>query len=142
MNKKIIKRSLLAIGALFILLGAVLVIHIYMVTQPQKGYFKGIMMGRIDFKEKIDPEEATEIRHFVNSLEGVQKSYFNDKDNILVFSYHAEKQDPESVYKAVMNHGNYIAKRYIASNTDSGCPVIDKSSFTYKAGAFIQNIFK
>ncbi|MEZ5014635.1 MAG: hypothetical protein R2794_10120 [Chitinophagales bacterium] len=63
-------------------------------------------------------------------MPAVQKTYFNTKDNILVYSYTVGNQNQEGVFAQVMQSGNYNATRFIArAKTDvSGCPVMSGQS--------------
>lgn len=96
--------------------------HIINVNQKPQ-YF--IQLSRIDFNEDIDSAEAIKIRGFIQSLNGVNSSYFNIQDNILVYTYDNKLQSSQSIYNALIKYKAYRAKPYIVDAEDlkSGCPV-------------------
>lgn len=129
MRSKLIKRSLIGLSVIVVLFLA-LGIHLYYVTDnfyQQTGSNANLQMSRIDFKQDVDSTEAIKISSTVNSLEGVQKSYFNVKDNILVYSYYKGKQTSQNVYDKLMASGNYVADKFTVSADEmtSGCPVLE-----------------
>lgn len=101
-------------------------------------------LSRIDFKQTIDSAEANKIRSFVGHLEGIESTYFNVKDGILVYTYAVGKQTSINVYNQLINYGHYNAERYIvdASALKTGCPMMaDKKSFTYQISYYISKLF-
>lgn len=128
------------IVVLFIALG----IHLYFVTDhfyQSKG--PQLQMGRIDFKESIDSTDAIQIRGFVNNIDGVQKSYFNLKDDILVFAFYNDKQTSQNIYDRLMASGNYEADKYVVPEDEklSGCPVMSGEGATGGLLLLYKNIF-
>lgn len=128
------------IVVLFIALG----IHLYFVTDhfyQSKG--PQLQMGRVDFNEPIDSTEAIQIRGFVNNIDGVQKSYFNLKDNILVFVFYNDKQTSQNIYDRLMASGNYKADKYVVPEDAelSGCPVMSGEGATGGLLLLYKNIF-
>lgn len=130
-------------GTIILVLSAVLVIHIYLVTRINKNQDERVrQLSRIDFKQNIEAEEANKIRAFVNGLDGVENSYFNLDNDVLVYSYLVGKQNSFNVYNKLIAFGNYKANRYVVSETTakSGCPIgTDKTSISYKLSAYISN---
>jgi hypothetical protein len=128
-------------GSAFLVFIAVLVTHIYLVTRISKNQDERVrQLSRIDFKQNIDTQEADKIRAFVNGLSGVENSYFNLDNDILVYSYLVEKQNSFNVYNKLIAFGNYKAVRYVVNETNaqSGCPIgTDKTSISYKIAAYI-----
>lgn len=124
-------------------LTAVLVFHIYLVTRVNKNQDERVrQLSRIDFKQNIEAEEASKIRAFVNGLEGVENSYFNLDNDVLVYSYLVGKQNSNNVYNKLVAFGKYKAEKYIVDETNSktGCPIgTDKTSISYKLSAYISN---
>jgi hypothetical protein len=127
----------------FLILSAILVFHIYLVTHLNKNQDERVrQLSRIDFKQNIEAEEAYNIRAFVNGLEGVENSYFNLDNDVLVYSYLVGKQNSNNVYNKLVAFGNYKAVKYIVDETTAktGCPIgADKTSISYKLSAYISN---
>lgn len=131
-------------GSSLLVLSAILVIHIYLVTRVGKNQDERVrQLSRIDFKQNIDAQEANKIRSFVNGLSGVENSYFNLDNDILVYSYLVGKQNSFNVYNKLVAFGNYKAVRYVVNETNakSGCPIgTDKTSISYKLSAYISKL--
>lgn len=143
-RKNFIKISI-GIFSILLLLFSVLVIHIYMVTRHPNSDKRDRQLSRIDFKVKVDSLEANKIRAFVSRLEGVESTFFNVKDGILIYTYEVGKQNSENVYHKLMQSGNYQAERFIVDKEEAvnGCPVInDKKSITAHLTSYIAGIFK
>jgi hypothetical protein len=134
MNKRLFKKIALSILGVLVLFSGILVYHIYVVTSKQNDFRTDRQLSRIDFTEPIDSIEATQLRYYVAGLPGVESTFYNYNNHILVYTYAPDKQSSEGVYAAVMNHGKYAAKKYIVSKSDlsKGCPAINKKSFTYR----------
>ncbi len=129
-------------GSVFILLCAVLVVHIYLVTKSHKSKGDTRQLSRIDFKQPVDATEASKIRSFVKHLNGVQSTFFNVDNGILVYTYLRDKQTSENVYNQLIKFGNYKAERFkVDESAPTGCPIIDKKSFTYTVSSYIQKLF-
>lgn len=145
MNKKL-KKILLWSTSIIGLLFLILVVHLYIVTKASNKNEdkRNRQLARIDFKQEIDSLEGLKIRSFVAHMDGVEGTYFNDKDNILVYAFYPAKQKSTVVYDELIKMGNYKASRFTvdAKTASMGCPVMDKSSMSYKASSWIQNLFK
>lgn len=124
MKKSILIKSALWLSGILVVLSGVLFFHIYQITHKPKSHNDQIQLSRIDFQQKIDSSEAGRIRAYVQSLDGVENTYFNVKNSILVYTYEVGKQNSASVFKQVVDHGNYKAKRYMVSAEEAtkGCP--------------------
>lgn len=137
-NKKFIK-VLAWLGSVVAVLFVVLVVHIYLVTRHPKPTNQ-IQLSRIDFKQDINEVEGKKIKDFVNSLPDVKGAYFNDKDNILVYTYKIGNQNSFNVYNKVKSLGNYKAERYVVTEAaaNTGCPIgKDQTTFTGMLSAYI-----
>ncbi len=142
-KRKIFKILFAAFSAIVILFG-VLVIHIYMVTKSKMAQPDNRQLSRIDFTQKPDSVEANRIRSLVAHLDGVESTFFNVKDGILVYTYSLKKQNSIGVYNKVMSSGNYQAKRFVvdASQAPKGCPAMGgNGSFMSILSASITKIF-
>lgn len=132
MKRKILKFTTWSLGVLLILFIA-LGIHLYFVT----GHFyqaKGpqLQMSRIDFNQPVDSVEGAKIQSFVNHIDGVQKSYFNLEDDILVYAFYNDRQTSQNVFNELMASGDYNAEKYVVSEDDkkTGCPAMSGGSVT------------
>ncbi len=143
MTIKTKKILLISFSTAIVLIGA-LVSHIYVSTETVQNDLRVRQMSRIDFKEPIDSLEAQTIKNTVNSLPGVENSFFNIKDGIFVYGFEPAKQTDENVMNKIMSIRKFKAERYLpsAENLASGCPVVgDKKSFTYRSYVYFSNLF-
>lgn len=140
--KKIILKTTLWVSGITLLLFIVLCVHIYMVSGSKKNV-PTMQLSRIDFKQAIDSAEAQKIKSFIRRQEDVQAAYFNVKDGILVYTYQLGKQNSANIYQKLMDFGHYKAERYIVDDhaAQSGCPVMDKNSFSYKLAYYMAKFF-
>lgn len=141
--KKIIIRSLAAITGLFVIGFGVLVVHIYQVTHKPKSDYDKRQMARIDFLEPINANQATEIQAYTKSLPGVDHTFFNIQNSILVYSFINDKQTSSNVFTQLTKHLPFKAKAYTVSEQDmaQGCPAIgNKNTLRYKLSNFIAQL--
>ncbi len=142
MKKSILIKTFLSVLGVLMVLTGILVYHIYSVTRTKNDFRTTRQLSRIDFTQPLDSGEATKVRYYVGSLEGVESTHFNYASNILVYSYFPEKQSSENVFALVQKFGKYPAKKYEVNAEDlaKGCPAIDKNSFTYRSSSFVSNL--
>src|SRR5882672_7472218 len=127
-RKKVLRITLWSASVLFVLL-MVLGIHIYLVTGNKSNYGNPRQLSRIDFKEPVNPAEADKIRSYVSHLEGVQGTYFNMANGILVYAFDPGRQSSLNVFNGLIHYGHYKAERYTVdeSTAQTGCPaMLDK----------------
>lgn len=136
------KRILISVVSLFVLLFLVLVLHIAMVTKNTHYDNATLQLGRIDFKEPIDSAKAKEINSKIRLIPGVGNTHFNIKDGILIYSVNLKKNTNESVYKQLTTQLPYKSEKYVVTENMAmkGCPVMDKSSFSYQFSNTISKI--
>ncbi len=142
-TKKIILRSLAALCGLLVIGFGVLVIHIYQVTHKPKTDYEKRQMARIDFLEPVNAAQVAEIQTFTRSLPGVDHTFFNQQNGILVYSFINDKQTAANVFKLLSQHLPLKAKPYTVSEEDlmAGCPAIgNKNTFRYKLSHFIAQL--
>jgi len=128
------------LGSVLFCLG-ILVAHVYAATHREHPHVR--QLSRIDFKEKPDSAKAMEIRSFIQQIPGVESSYFNVSDGILVFTFDIENQTSEHIFSLLQKTGPFKAKRFVADpeKVASGCPVLGKSnSFQGKFIRFIAGL--
>lgn len=144
MKKSKLKRWLYITGFTVITLFSVLVVHIYMVTQNKSDDKRIRQLARIDFKQEVDSTLANTIKNKILSMDGVDAGYFNIPDKTFIYSFNPSIQNADQIFMQVIQEGNFKAVRYRVSDNQlaSGCPVIDKSSFTYKLTAMLQSVIK
>lgn len=143
MKKSLIFKILGATIFVAALLFGVLVVHIYLATHGQKNDFRHRQLSRIDFLKPVDAREVAKIRNVVRNMPGVDATYFNIKDGILVYTYAIGAQTSANVYAQVMRSGKYSARPYLvdASMAKTGCPVIDgNDTFRGKMVRFISSL--
>ncbi|MGC4036150.1 MAG: hypothetical protein QM764_09325 [Chitinophagaceae bacterium] len=139
MKKAVLKRILLWSGSIFLLLIAILAIHIYIVTRPKAPDAHTIVMARIDFKQVINEDDAAKVTNWLYAQNGVDHATCNAKTKIAVFTFHPIKMTGDEIMKKFRTELNYNAIRYIptADEMKNGCPVATTSA-VYK----IYNYFK
>lgn len=128
MKRKIIKWSLITASVAVILFLA-LGIHLYYVTdnfyQNQRNTPQ-LQLGRIDFKQPIDSIQAADLQTKLKQVPGVQKTYFNIQDRILVYSFYNTEQSAEKIFITFSAVNTVPAERYIVAEADKmkGCPAM------------------
>ena len=124
MKNKIFKKIMLGVLSITLIFVAVLFVHIYMVSNKHQVNPNERQLSRIDFKQNINASEASKISAFVRSLPGVDATFFNAQDGILVYTYQLNKQNSMHVFAKLMAFGHYKAERYVVSAdaAKSGCP--------------------
>jgi hypothetical protein len=140
--KKIILRTLLWSTVTIVLLFVVLVVHIYMVMGPSNmKYHEPMQLSRIDFIEPNDSlMRLAEAR--IRANKNIKHSFINAQQGTLVYGYVPSTVDPQAIF-ASLSDMPIQAKPFVADKVAvaSGCPVMDKSSMTYRLGAYIQSFF-
>lgn len=143
MKKRMVFRWLMAAGAVVLSLFIVLVIHIYMVTRVKNDDKRIRQLARIDFKQNITAIEGQALKNKLLSMDGVDAAYYNAEEDVLVYSFNPTLQNADKIFLSLVEQENkYLAVRFRVPKDQlaSGCPVIDKSSFSYQLGSFVQNV--
>ena len=135
----------IAIGTVsaFILLGAVLMVHIYMVTRPKAPDEHTIVMARVDIKQPITEEQGDELKGWLYRQQGIDHVLYNAASQILVFTYYPVKTDPNKIITGLKSKFNLVnAQRHVLTDAEkkNGCPVA-VNSFSTGAYNFIKHIF-
>ena len=131
---------LILTGASILLPLIVLVIHLYIVTKDKNDDRRVRQLSRIDFIQDVDSSFAITFKNKVLSIEGVDAGYFNVSDKTFIYSYDPNIQNADRIFVELMKDNNYKATRYRTDDAllASGCPVIDKSSITYKVASLFK----
>ncbi|WP_338793054.1 hypothetical protein V9L05_11800 [Bernardetia sp. Wsw4-3y2] len=143
-NIKRLKKIAIWTASIFSVLMVVLVVHIYLVTRPKAPLpSEQIFLSRIDFEKSVDSLEAIRIMNHVQAMKGITSAHFNHEAGLFAYGYQKGLQTPEAVHEEVTKFTTLKSKRHIVSEEDlaKGCPAFDKSSFTYKFGEFVKNVF-
>lgn len=143
MKKRAIKKMALWTTSVFLLLVAVLCIHIYIVTRPKAPDANTIVMARIDIKQPITKADADKITEWMYQQNGIDHVVCNPSMDNIVFTFFpikANANDITAQLKTAFNLQN--AKRYLPTEAEmqSGCPVAS-TSYTYKVYNFIKKTF-
>jgi hypothetical protein len=138
--KKILKRVILYSLGVFVLLVAILALHIYYYYRPAPDATTKVM-ARIDIKQPIDQNDANQIAVFLYHQKGIDHVLVNPKSSIVIFTFFPLKTTGNQVVSAFKSHFNYKADRFVPTQAslNSSCPVA-ASSFTYKIYKLISNI--
>jgi len=122
-----------SIAGTMLLLFLVLVVHIAIVTKNTHYDNATLQLGRIDFRQPIDSAQAKEINHQIRMIAGVGNTHFNIKDGILIYSVDTRKNTNEQVYRQLVSKVPYRTELFKVTEemTANGCPVTDKSTYTY-----------
>jgi len=141
MRKKII-RGLWVAGGVSLVLAIVLAAHIYVVTKPADVHHNNWQLARIDIQQPVETASLDEAIAKVKSEPGVKHAFLNRQDGIIVYGYEPGTLEPETVLSRV-NSLSVKARAFeeSAETAAQGCPVIDKSSMTYRFSTFLRNLF-
>lgn len=140
MKKSKLSTWLKLAGASILSLLIVLIVHIYTVTNGKNVDQRVRQLSRIDFIQDVDSTFANSFKNKVLSIEGVDAGYFNVNDKTFIYSYDPSVQNADRIFVELMKGSDYKATRYRTNEKllASGCPVIDKSSITYKLASLIK----
>jgi hypothetical protein len=141
MRKKII-RGLWVAGGICLLLAITLAAHIYVVTRPADVHHNNWQLARIDIQQPAEPASLDQAVAMVKSEPGVKHAFLNEQDGIIVYGYEPGTLEPDAVL-AQVNALPVKARAFTVSAeaAANGCPVIDKSSVTYRFSTFLKNLF-
>jgi hypothetical protein len=141
-KKGILKKVLVWGGSIFLLLVAVLSVHIYMVTRPKAPDTTMRIMARVDFTGNISPDDAAKITSCLYQQKGIDHVLCNPKSKIAVFTFFPAKASAEQIITGLNTTLPYNGKRFLPSpdQIKSGCPVA-ATSMTYKAYEFFNHLF-
>lgn len=146
--KKILKVTLLSFLG-FVVLGVLtLVIHIAMVSggaSQMDQYKANLQLARVDFEQPLSDEEKSDFTDALTKTEGFNKLYFNPNNKTVVFAYdHSKTTNQEFYNKVIANTDLVDGKLFVADAAllAAGCPVIDKSSITYRITSGIEKLTK
>lgn len=145
MTKKFWKRLLIGVGSTFLLLVAVLFVHIWMVTRPKPGDDQRVrQLARIDFQQELTPKVRAELVKDFKAMEGTRTFRFNPDEKAMVYEIDPEIQSTEAVYQNLVVSNDFKAKKYAVpvAMKSGGCPAIDKNSFTYRLGKMFEGMVK
>lgn len=142
MNKKLILKISGALAAILVILFIVLVVHVGKVTIAKKNDKRNRQLSRIDFKEDINEEQASAIKGYVASLEGVCGVNMNAGSDILTYMYDPSKQTSENVFTQLISTTHYKAEKYVVNNADiaKGCPAFAEKGGLSKAVLYCANM--
>jgi hypothetical protein len=130
-NKKL-KIALFSVLGLAFLFFAVLIIHIAVMVKGRAPLANAtIQMARADFKEPVDSLSAVRIQENIKKLKGVESTYFNAKDYIVVYTYDNRVNTAQGIYDQAIGNAGFSSARYLVSDKDlaGGCPVMNSNSF-------------
>lgn len=100
---KIIKKVLIVCLSIFLVLTAVLAVHIYQVTRPKVEFNNSnLEMARIDFSSPIDSITAKQVKSQTLKIGGVKHAYFNIPDGILVYGFNSDLTNGQEVFEKIM----------------------------------------
>ena len=142
MKKQTFFKALKWSGITFLLLVAVLGIHIYLVTRPHIDAHT-VAMARIDIRQAINSNEADNITKWLYNQKGIDHVLCNPETDIVVFTFYPTTASANKIvsdFKAQLHYDK--AQRFMPSAKDlqSGCPVA-ATSVTYKIYNFFKHIF-
>lgn len=103
-----------------------------------------MQMSRIDFKEPIDASLSKKIKSCIAKTEGVKHVYFNEVDDIVVYSHDPKLQSSQQVFETVQSAFPVQMERYIVSSDmeQRSCPVTGKNSVFLRFGGLLSNVLK
>lgn len=141
-TKKRIKISLLSAFGIVFLLFALLIVHVVIMVKKGGTHNAGIQLARVDFKQNLDSAQALAVQEKFRSEKGVKSTYYNYKDNILIYAFDDRQNNSQAIYNAAVKSSTLHSTRYIvaAADMNKGCPAMNANSFYGKLSSFVYNI--
>ena len=98
-----------------------------------------LQLSRIDFKVEIDSSLSQKIEEQIKLMEGVQHTYFNQKDAIVVYSHNPAILSSQSVFDKIQANYSLPMERYVVDTTSGtrGCPITGPNTFLMRIGGRI-----
>ncbi|MGF7230228.1 hypothetical protein [Arachidicoccus sp.] len=143
---KINKKVKIAAGSILgiaFLLFATLIVHVaYMVKKEAKEPFAHVQMSRTDFQQPVDSASALAIQNKIKTLKGVKSTYFNLKDNILIYTFDNRENTAQDIYNNAIKNTGFASSRHIVSSKEmnTGCPVMNPNSFYGKLSTLVAKV--
>ena len=139
MKGKLIKRLAISTGVVFVLLVAVLGVHIYIVTRPKPIDPNLVAMARIDIKQPIDQKDADKIVSYLDAQPGVNHVLVNPQTDIVVFTFFPARTTANQIVQNFKSALDYKAERFVPAKSDihGACPMGYGSSST----SFLSKVF-
>lgn len=141
MKRKHWKILLVSVGSTFLLLTTILAIHIYMVTRPKPSQDPRLrQLARLDVISDIDSTDVPKLQSIVAKMEGVRTVKYAANESAVIFEFDPSKQNTEAVAESLSQNGYTVQKFKVSSSQmNKGCPVMDKSSISYRLGKYFQS---
>lgn len=142
MTKRTVKIASYSLVTTFLVLVAVLSVHIYLVTRPKPADASTIALARVDFGNKITTVDSIAITDFLYHQKGVGNVLCNPAGNLAVFTFYPVKNSAENIIMSLNKKLPFRGKRFLPSKDQikSGCPVAS-TSITYKTVKFFNHLF-
>lgn len=140
-KKRVIQLAAGLIG-ITLLLFVTLVVHVGMVSVVKKNDKRIRQLSRIDFTQDINSAQASDIRSYVASLNGVCGVNYNEGSKILTYMYDPAILNSSEVYNKLTAHGHYKAEKYTVNADDlaKGCPAFAEKGGLSKAVLYCSNL--
>jgi hypothetical protein len=125
-----------------LLLGTILLVHIYMVTKPKPDKHTRIL-ARIDIGQPVDSNDVHKIVSWLYAQPGVDHVMCNAKTSIAVFSFSPLQNDANTLAIQFSSQLKFVnARRFMptAAQMKNACPVAP-NSFAYKTYQVLTHIF-
>ena len=102
-----------------------------------------IQLSRIDFQEPVDALSANRIKGTILATSGVQQTYFNLPDRIVVFSHDPKIVSADAVLRKIRHQYAFQAERFLPDlpTKSSSCPVTGQNSIFVRMGAYLRRTF-
>lgn len=146
MNKnKNVKRVLGWMGVFAVLFVLLLLTHIVIMVKRMPILANPtLQLARVDFKEPLDSLSIGQIRNKVVSQKGVKSTYYNQRDDILIYTFDNRLNNARTIYDNAIVPSGYASVRYVVTAKDlqQGCPVMSNDSFYGKLTALVAKIVK
>lgn len=143
MTNNKIKKAILWIGGSIFVLFLVLLVHIVvMVKKMPQPVNATIQLARADFRQPVDSVAANQIQKKVEEVKGVKSTYFNVKDDILIYSFDNKLTNAQNIYDEAIKNCGYVSERYVVKAEDlgKGCPAINNHSFFGKITQIVASV--
>jgi len=125
MKNKLVKKAAISSGIIFLVLVAVLGVHIYVVTRPHPIDPRAVAMARIDIKQPIDKADADKIVSYLDAQPGVSHVLVNPQTDIVVFSFFPARASADQIVRNFKAAMDYKAERFVPTRSElrGACPM-------------------